>query len=32
MVTGRGELLRDPRSDFDAGDTNTTDTAVTEVA
>jgi hypothetical protein len=32
MVTDPGELLRDPRSEFDAGDTNTTDTAVAGVA
>ena len=31
MVTDRGELLRDPRSEFDARDTNATDTAVAEL-
>ena len=32
MVTDRGESLRDPRTEFDAGDTNTADTAVAGVA
>jgi hypothetical protein len=32
MVTDRGELPRDPRSEFAAGDTNTADATVAGVA